>query len=145
LTISDLEYSEAGHLTSFTLPCGDRWVAIHGTTFYECLDASGKAKYPAPLQLGPLVLREDGLHAHGADAQYNIGVPLKQGSLKASVQAGFPHEAGQDSAHSTLKDVLTNQSAQPCSIQTWQKSAKQRHQQSVSLLTGKANPHHLPV
>jgi hypothetical protein len=145
LTISDLEYSEAGHLTSFSLPNGDRWVAIQGTTFYECLEASGKAKYPVPLQLGPLVLREDGLHAHGADAQYNIGVPLKQGSLKACVQAGFPHEAVQDAAQSKLSDVFANQSAQPCSIQTWQKSAKQRHQQSVSLLTGKANPHHVSV
>jgi len=142
LTISDLEYSDAGYLTSFTMPNGDRWAAIHGTTFYECLGDSGKAKYPVPLQLGPLMLREDGLYAHGADAQYNIGIPLKQGSLKRFVQAGCPHEAVQEAAQSKLKDVLTTQTAQPCSIQTWQKSAKQRHQQSVSLLAGKPNPHH---
>jgi len=140
LTISDLEYSDAGHLISLTLPNGDRWVAIPSTTFYECLEASGKAKFPVPLQLGPLMLREDGLYAHGADAQYNIGVPLKQGSLKRSAQPACHQESEKDSSQSKLKDVLGNQTAQPCSIQTWQKTAKQRHLQSVSLLAGKANP-----
>ncbi|HEY9776458.1 MAG TPA: hypothetical protein V6C81_22040 [Planktothrix sp.] len=133
MTVSRIEYAETGFVSGFSLPNGDRWIAVQGHVYFECLDSNGKRKSALPLQLGPIVMKEDGLHGHGLDAGFDIGVPLRR---QAACGMTVFSTAAAPPANRSIKATLVPPSRSWAMV-AWQKSARDRHLQSVATFTQK--------
>jgi hypothetical protein len=135
VTVKDIEYSETGFVSGFSVG-DDRWQAVAGTAYFECVDVKGKRISALPLQIGPIVMKADGLHASGLDSIFDIGVPFRRPNHSGSTAQ---IDARPVKASTSIKKSLSAQTA-ACPVSTWQKTAKERHLQSVALLSLRRKP-----